>query len=116
MTCAGCRPYRGAYRPFNVGRGRRNPCRHRTPEQVRASVNWEAFYTDALGELRGHGPWRSARCPFHDDRHPSFRVNVETGCYWCPVCNVRGDGFGFLMARDGLTFREAVQRLEGFAS
>ena len=37
-------------------------------------------YFDREGvRLIGVGRWRSALCPFHDDTHPSLRVNVETG-------------------------------------
>ena len=31
------------------------------------------------GEAWGH-------CPFHDDKHPSFSVNIETGAWWCFAC------------------------------
>ena len=36
----------------------------------------EKYYDRELGRTRGSGPWRSARCPFHDDRRPSLSVNV----------------------------------------
>ena len=31
------------------------------------------------GEAWGH-------CPFHDDKHPSFSVNIETGAWYCFAC------------------------------
>jgi DNA primase len=106
------RPFRGAiHRPFSHRREHHRP--DRTAESVKAGVNWEAFYTAELGPLKGRGPWRDAVCPFHADKHPSLRVNVETGRYWCPVCTAHGDGIGFLMQRDGVTFADALKALEG---
>jgi CHC2 zinc finger len=31
------------------------------------------------------------RCPFHDDRNPSLRVNADRGVWYCDVCAVGGD-------------------------
>ena len=31
------------------------------------------------------------RCPFHDDRNPSLRVNPDKGVWYCDVCAVGGD-------------------------
>ena len=105
--------YRSGYsRP----RGPRQGLQHeRTAEQLKASVNWQSFYTSELGPLSGHGEWRTARCPFHDDHRPSLRVNVKHGGYWCPACNAKGDAFRFLKERHGLSFVEALARLVGFA-
>lgn len=117
MTHSQLRPFRGAvYRPFRPSTRRRD---HHRPalnaEAIKAATNWEQFFTQELGPLKGRGVWRDTLCPFHDDRHPSLRVNVKEGRYWCPVCEAHGDGIGFLMQRDGLTFADALKALEGHA-
>jgi len=62
--------------------------------------------------LIGRGRWRSALCPFHDDHHPSLRVNVETGHYRCMACGAKGsDVLAFHRARHGLSFMQAARDL-----
>lgn len=66
--------------------------------------------------LTGHGRWRSALCPFHDDRHPSLRVNVETGAFRCMACGAKGgDVLAYHRARYGLSFMQAVRDLGAWA-
>lgn len=70
-------------------------------------------YFDAAGlRLVGHGTWRSALCPFHDDTRPSLRVNANTGAWRCMACGARGgDVIDFHRAKHGLSFMEAVRDL-----
>ena len=35
-------------------------------------------------------------CPFHDDHHPSFRVNPEKYLWYCDPCGIGGDVFDFI--------------------
>ena len=70
------------------------------------------FYPAQGVALRGHGAWRDALCPFHDDHKPSLRVRVENGAFCCMSCGARGgDVLAFLRLRDGLGFVEAAKRL-----
>ena len=41
--------------------------------------------------LRRSGARLVGRCPFHDDRTPSFTVYPEQGTYHCYGCGARGD-------------------------
>jgi len=59
--------------------------------------------------LRRSGRNYVARCPFHDDRHPSLVVYPETQSFYCFGCRVHGDSLNFLMKMERLTFREALQ-------
>ena len=63
--------------------------------------------------LRRSGARLVGRCPFHDDRTPSFTVYPEQAAYHCYGCGARGDVFAFIMAREGCSFREAIARLTG---
>ena len=50
-------------------------------------------------------------CPFHDEKTPSFNVNVSRQFFHCFGCQEGGDVIYFLMKMDGLTFVETVERL-----
>lgn len=50
-------------------------------------------------------------CPFHDERTPSFNVNVTTGRYHCFGCGEDGDGISFIQETNGGDFRWAVEYL-----
>ncbi len=54
-------------------------------------------------------------CPFHRERRASFTVHDGKGFYHCFGCGAHGDVFGWLEAREGLGFIEAVQRAAGMA-
>lgn len=73
-----------------------------------------SFYTCHHGlELKGSGSWRSAKCPFHDDSHPSMRVNLEHGGFWCPVCGAKGSMIDFEMQTSGLDYLDAIEEMGG---
>ncbi|MDR1426004.1 MAG: DNA primase [Rickettsiales bacterium] len=70
--------------------------------------------SDIIGRsvrLIQRGKYKIARCPFHDEKTPSFHVNDERGSYHCFGCGVHGDVFDFLMQREGLDFNEVVKKL-----
>jgi DNA primase len=50
-------------------------------------------------------------CPFHNEKTPSFTVNLERGFFHCFGCGVGGTVFDFVMKIEGLTFPEALQSL-----
>lgn len=74
----------------------------------------KTYYDIELGRLRPAGRYASARCPFHDDTHPSLTVNLVTGAFRChvPTCSAQGRGvLDFHMARYGLSFAVAAKDL-----
>lgn len=60
-------------------------------------------------EKRGRG--YMARCPFHDDSTPSLSVDPIKNVFHCFGCNAGGTVIDFVMKKDGLTFREATDKL-----
>ncbi|WP_336249624.1 DNA primase [Stomatohabitans albus] len=63
-------------------------------------------------ELKASGPGRfMARCPFHNEKTPSFSLDATKGVYHCFGCGVGGNAFTFLMELEGLNYVEAVERL-----
>ena len=62
-------------------------------------------------QLRRAGKEYQARCPFHDEKTPSFTVSPEKQFYHCFGCGAHGSAIGFLMDYDRLSFREAIGEL-----
>src|SRR5437867_5361655 len=62
-------------------------------------------------ELCTSGQNYRARCPFHDDRNPSFVVYPQTQTFYCFGCREHGDVLSFLMRKERLTFPEALNAL-----
>ncbi|MET0061119.1 MAG: DNA primase [Candidatus Thiodiazotropha endolucinida] len=52
-----------------------------------------------------------ARCPFHDEKTPSFTVSQQKQFYHCFGCGAHGSAIGFLMEYENLGFVEAVEEL-----
>jgi DNA primase len=82
------------------------------PDSVVDEVRARADIVDIIGEhvaLKRAGKDYKARCPFHEERTPSFYVVPSKGFYKCFGCNESGDVFTFLMKRLGLSFVDAVK-------
>ena len=62
-------------------------------------------------ELRKAGANYSGRCPFHEERTPSFSVNPAEKLYYCFGCGAGGNLFGFVRAKENLDFAGAVESL-----
>jgi DNA primase len=65
----------------------------------------------AYTDLRRQGTRFVGLCPFHEERTPSFSVDSAKKVYYCFGCEAGGDVFGFLQAKEGLEFREALEML-----
>lgn len=67
-------------------------------------------------ELRPVGRSLSGRCPFHDDQgRPNLYVWPETASWFCFRCALGGDVIQFVELAENLSFREAIDRLDGSA-
>ena len=79
-------------------------------ERIRQSID----IVDLVGqylELRRQGRNYVGLCPWHQDARPSLQVNPERQSWKCWVCDLGGDIFSFVMRREGLEFREALEML-----
>ena len=61
--------------------------------------------------LRKVGGRYTGRCPFHEERTPSFSVNAADKLYYCFGCGARGDVITFVRETEQLDFNEAVEWL-----
>ena len=71
-------------------------------------VEWISRYT----MLKRAGSVYKGLCPFHSERTPSFVVFPHTGTWHCfGACGSGGDVFAFVMRKENLSFREALELL-----
>jgi len=52
-----------------------------------------------------------ARCPFHNEKTPSFFISPDRGSYYCFGCNAKGDIFSFVEHFEGTDFVGALKML-----
>lgn len=73
-----------------------------------------AHIEDVVGEyiaLKKRGANLLGRCPFHDEKSPSFTVSPAKGIYKCFGCGMAGNSVSFLMEHDQLSFADAIRKL-----
>ena len=68
-----------------------------------------------LEGLQEKGDSLIARCPFHEDEHPTFIIYPDRPEYFCFVCGARGDWLGYLQLKTGMDFFGALRLLAGEA-
>ncbi|HEY3968960.1 MAG TPA: DNA primase [Planctomycetaceae bacterium] len=81
-------------------------------EEVRTRTDIVALISESvtLHSQRGGREFKGL-CPFHEDRNPSFMVYPDRQSFKCWPCDLGGDCFAFVMRRDNVSFREALEML-----
>lgn len=85
-----------------------------TFENTIAQIKQRADLSVLIGsyvDLKKKGHNYLGLCPFHNEKTPSFYVHPDKGFFKCFGCGVSGDVFTFLEKKEGLSFKEAAQRL-----
>jgi 5S rRNA maturation endonuclease (ribonuclease M5) len=81
-------------------------------EAVLRALDQTVFWRKELSDLKlGKDGEASACCPLHEDRTPSFSVNLNLGKWICHGGCGGGDVFSFIQKRDGVDFPQAVAKL-----
>src|SRR5665811_1659881 len=62
-------------------------------------------------KLEKSGTNFKAKCPFHNEKTPSFFVSADRGSYYCFGCGAKGDIFSFVEEFEGLDFKGALKLL-----
>jgi DNA primase len=81
---------------------------------VTTDIKSKLGVVDVVGEsvaLKRAGSVYKGLCPFHSEKTPSLIVSPDRETWHCFGCGEGGDIFSFVMRRDGLDFREALERL-----
>lgn len=79
-------------------------------EKIKERLN----IVDLLGsyiKLEKAGKNLKARCPFHNEKSPSFFVSPERDSYYCFGCQKKGDIFTFVQEFEGVDFFGALKML-----
>jgi DNA primase len=80
-------------------------------DQIKERIDVVEFIS-AYVNLRKAGRNYVGFCPFHPNtRTPAFTVFPETQSYHCFGCKASGTVFDFLMQREGLEFKDALEQL-----
>ncbi|MDC3091156.1 DNA primase [Rickettsiales bacterium] len=66
-------------------------------------------YLSKYVELIPRGDGFVARCPFHNEKTPSFSINDQKGLFYCFGCGVGGNVFTFLTKYEKITFTESLK-------
>jgi len=84
-----------------------------TIDEIKSRIDIVDLVSEAGVKLRHAGKNYTGFCPFHDNKKtPAFVVWPETGTWRCfGQCNEGGDIFKFVMKREGLDFKEALNKL-----
>jgi DNA primase catalytic core len=77
-------------------------------ERVKAANELPAVLAERGIDLRKKGRVLVARCPFHEEKTPSFTVTPSKGLFHCFGCGVAGDVIGFVTKHDKVSFRDAL--------
>jgi DNA primase len=78
--------------------------------QVRAATDLGVLIGEHVA-LRKTGRRLTGLCPFHEEKTPSFSVNVEEGLYYCFGCQAKGDAITFVRETQHLDFIDALRQL-----
>lgn len=84
------------------------------PQEIVDKVRYASDILEVVSgymSLRRKGQNYFGLCPFHQEKSPSFSVNVEMQIFHCFGCGAGGNAFTFIMRMEGLTFPEAVKQL-----
>lgn len=78
--------------------------------QIKERLSIEEIVSSYI-KLEKAGSNFKARCPFHNEKTPSFFISPDRGSYYCFGCGAKGDIFTFIEEFEGLDFKGALKVL-----
>ncbi len=85
-------------------------------DDIKARLNIVDIVADRVPDLKRSGKNYHARCPFHQERTPSFVVFPDRQAWRCfGACATGGDIFSFVMKADAVDFPAALRSLANIA-
>lgn len=85
---------------------------------VRAQIIQAVDLVELIGQtvaLKRAGRVFKGLCPFHQEKTPSFSVDPAKQYFYCFGCKASGTVFDFVMKRDRVEFKEALETLANIA-
>jgi len=79
-------------------------------EQIKERLNIVDLLSSYI-KLEKAGKNLKARCPFHNEKSPSFFVSPDRDSYYCFGCGKKGDIFTFVQEFEGVDFFGALKLL-----
>ncbi len=79
-------------------------------EEIKYRCNIEDVISEYV-QLKRAGSNLNGHCPFHSERTPSFTVFPATKSFYCFGCGAGGDVVTFIMKRENLDYRSALELL-----
>src|SRR5712691_444558 len=80
-------------------------------ERLKSEVAVERLVEASGVELKRAGKDLLARCPYHDDREASLVITPSKNLWHCFGCQIGGGPIDWVMKRNGVSFRHAVELL-----
>lgn len=72
-------------------------------------------YISRFVSLKKQGRYLVGLCPFHHEKTPSFTITPEKGIFYCFGCGKGGNLITFVMEKENVSFKEALEILASFA-
>lgn len=78
-------------------------------DMINEKIDLLAYISNDI-DLKKHGDDYYGHCPLHVDKTPSFSVSPESNKFYCFSCHHGGGIIQYLMAYEGMTYDEAVDK------
>lgn len=79
-------------------------------DQIKSKIDIATLISSYM-KLEKAGANFKGKCPFHNEKTPSFFVSPDRGSYYCFGCQAKGDIFTFVQEFEGLDFLGSLKIL-----
>ncbi len=79
-------------------------------DQIKSKIDIVTLVSSYIKLEKAGSNWKG-KCPFHNEKTPSFFVSPDRGSYYCFGCQAKGDIFTFVEEFEGLDFVGALKVL-----